>query len=92
MVANSNYGGASQRYREAGEWLRGQRRYWQITQAELAQQAGIGDVSLIDGIERGEVVLPRSVHAAIAVAFSVDRAELTESCEIWYGQKITSAA
>ncbi len=92
MVANNNYDGASERYREAGEWLRGQRQYWQITQAELAEQAGVGDVSLIDGIERGEVVLPRSMQAAIALAFSVDRAELTDSCEIWYGQKTAAAA
>ena len=92
MVANNNHDGASQRYREAGEWLRGQRQYWQITQAELAEQAGIGDVSLIDGIERGGVVLPRSMQAAIALAFSVDRAELTDSCENWYGQKTAAAA
>jgi len=92
MVANNNYDSASQRYHEAGEWLRGQRQYWQVTQAELAEQAGAGDASLIDGIERGEIVLPRSMHAAIALTFSVDRAELTDSCKIWYGQETAAAA
>lgn len=92
MVANNNYDGASQRYREAGEWLRAQRQYWQLTQAELAEQAGVGDASLIDGIERGEVVLPRSMHAAIVLTFGVDRAELTDSCDIWYGQETAAAA
>jgi len=92
MVANNSYDGASQRYDEAGEWLRAQRQYWQITQAELAEQAGIGDVSVIDGIEQGEVMLPRSMQAAIALTFSVDRAELTDSCEVWYGRKTAAAA
>jgi hypothetical protein len=32
------------------------------------------------------------MHAAIALTFSVDRAELTDSCEIWYGQETAAAA
>jgi len=79
------------RYREAGEWLRKQRQYWQITQAELAEQAGVGDVSLIEGIEAGEIAMPRFMQAAIALAFGVDRHRLADYCESWYGQERAAA-
>jgi transcriptional regulator with XRE-family HTH domain len=92
MFPNKNYENADLLYREAGEWLRKQRQHWQITQAELAEQAGIGDVSLIDGIEQGELSLPRFMHAAVALAFSLDRATLADHCETWYGQEIARAA
>ena len=92
MTVNDNRDRVSIRYREAGGWLREQRQYWQITQAELAEQAGIGDVCLIDEIEQGEVALPRFMHAAIALAFGIDRTALTDYCEIWYGQETAAAA
>ena len=92
MLRNRNHENADLLYREAGEWLRKQRQHWQITQAELAEQAGIGDVSLIDGIEQGKIALPRFIHAAIALAFSLDRAALADYCETWYGQETARAA
>ena len=92
MIGNKNHENADPHYREAGEWLRKQRRHWQITQAELAEQAGIGDVSLIDGIEQGKLALPRFMHAAVALAFSLDRAALADYCETWYGQETARAA
>lgn len=81
MLRNQTHNGAPVRYREAGEWLRSQRQYWQITQAELAEQAGNGDVSLIDGIEQGKVELPHFMRAAIAQAFSLERDALANNCE-----------
>lgn len=92
MLRNKNHDNADLHYREAGEWLRKQRQHWQITQAELAEQAGIRDVSLIDGIEQGKIALPRFMHAAIALAFSLDRAALADYCETWYGQETARAA
>ncbi|MBE9557360.1 MAG: helix-turn-helix transcriptional regulator [Proteobacteria bacterium] len=92
MLRNENQENPDLFYREAGEWLRKQRQHWQITQAELAEQAGIGDVALIDGIEHGEIALPEFTHAAIASAFSLDRAVLEDHCETWYGRKIAAAA
>lgn len=92
MHRNDNNENANLLYREAGEWLRKQRQHWQITQAELAEQAGIGEVSLIDGIEQGKIALPRFMHAAFALAFSLDRAALADYCETWYGQEIARAA
>ncbi len=92
MLPNKNHENADLLYREAGAWLRKQRQHWQITQAELAEQAGIGDVSLIDGIEQGRIALPRFMHAAIALAFSLDCAALADYCEIWYGHETAKAA
>ena len=92
MHRNENSENADLHYREAGAWLRKQRQHWQITQAELAEQAGIRDVSLIDGIEQGRIALPRFMHAAIALAFSLDRAALADNCKTWYGQEIARAA
>ena len=92
MLRNENQEYPDLFYREAGEWLCKQRQHWQITQAELAEQAGIGDASLIDGIEQGEVALPEYTHAAIALAFGLDRAELADHCETWYGRKTAAAA
>lgn len=92
MPVNDNRDRASMRYGEAGDWLREQRQYWQITQVELAEQVGIRDVSLIDKIERGEVALPRFMHGAVALAFDIDPAALTDYCEVWYGQETAAAA
>lgn len=65
---------------------------WQITQAELAEQAGNGDVSVINGIEQGKVELPRFMRAAIAQAFSLERDALANNCENWYGRETSAAA
>lgn len=92
MLRNQAQDSAPVRYREAGEWLRGQRQYWQITRDELAEQAGIGNVSLIDGIEQGKVALPPVMQGAIARAFSLDRDMLANDCEAWYGQETAAAA
>lgn len=92
MLRNTNFEETDMLYREAGEWLRKQRQHWQITQAELAELTCIGDVSLIDNIEKGEVALPRFMQAAIAGAFSLDRTILAEYCESWYGQESAWAA
>ena len=91
MLWNQTRDGAQVRYREAGEWLRSQRQYWRITQAELAEQAGNGDVSLTDGIEQGKLELPRFMHAAIARAFSLDRDALANNCEKRYGRETAAA-
>ena len=92
MLRNENQENPDLFYREAGEWLCKQRQHWQITQAEFADQAGIADVSMIDGIEQGKIALPEFTHAAIARTFSLDRAALADYCEIWYGRKIAAAA
>ena len=92
MLQDRNHENADLHYREAGEWLRKQRQHWQITQAELAEQTGIGDVSLIDGIEQGQIALPRFMHAAIALAFSLDRTALADFCKTWYGHETAKAA
>jgi len=88
MLRNKKFEDTDLRYREAGEWLCKQRQHWQITQAELAELACIGNVSLIDSIEKGEVALPRFMQATIAGAYGLDRSELAEYCEAWYGQEI----
>ena len=41
-------------YREAGQWLRNHRRYWQITRAELAEQMGVGGADVVAAIEGGQ--------------------------------------
>ena len=95
MIASNTASGGRRtpaRYGEAGEWLRSLRDYWQLTQAELAEQAGIPDPAIIDWIETGEVRPPAFVFAAYARAFSMDRKEFTESCETYYRDKDTAAA
>ena len=77
---------------EAGAWLRKQRHYWQITQAELAEQIGIGEVALIDAIEQGEVAMPEFLRDAVALAFSIHRDDMARYCDEWYGQEAAKAA
>lgn len=79
-------------YQEAGEWLRKQREYWQITQAELAEQLGIREVSLIAAVEQGEIVLPAFLRDAVATIFCHSRADMAAHCEEWYGQRTALAA
>ena len=79
-------------YGEAGRWLRDLRRHWQLTQAELAEQAGIPDPAIIDWIENGEVRPPVFVYAAYARAFGMDRKKFAENCEAHYGAKGTAVA
>jgi len=88
MLRNTNFEETDMLYREAGEWLRKQRQHWQITQAELAELACIGNVSLIDSIEKGQVALPHFMQTTIAGAYGLDRSELAEYCEAWYGEEI----
>jgi hypothetical protein len=92
MLQNKNHENTDLRYREAGEWFRNQRQHWQITQTELAEQAGNGEASLIEGIEQGEVALPCVMQVAIARAFDLESAALASYCETWYGQKTARAA
>jgi ribosome-binding protein aMBF1 (putative translation factor) len=92
MIANTKHDHAAAHYCEAGEWLRKQRHYWQITQAELAEQIGNGDESLIDRIEQGEAVLPISLRDAIAAIFGVNRTDFAGYCEGWYAQETVKAA
>ncbi|UCH74737.1 MAG: helix-turn-helix transcriptional regulator [Rhodospirillales bacterium] len=79
-------------YAEAGRWLRDLRRYWHLTQAELAEQAGIPDPAIIEWIEAGEIRPPLFVYAAYARAFGMDRREFAKTCESHYGCKGTAAA
>ncbi len=79
-------------YGAAGRWLRDLRCYWQLTQAELAEQAGIPDPDIIEWIERGEIRPPAFVYAAYARAFGMDRKEFAKSCELHYGAAGTAAA
>lgn len=79
-------------YAEAGRWLRDLRRYWQLTRAELAEQAGIPDPAIIEWIEAGEIRPPVFVYAAYARAFGMDRREFAKSCETYYGADGTAAA
>lgn len=92
MLRNTNSEETDILYHEAGEWLREQRRHWQITQAELAELACIGDVSLIDRIENGEAALPRFMQPSIAGAYGLDLAVLARYCEAWYGLESARAA
>jgi len=77
---------------EAGKWLRDLRCYWQLTQAELAEQAGIPDPAIIEWIEAGEIRPPMFVYAAYARAFGMDRREFAKTCEAHYGAGRTAAA
>jgi DNA-binding XRE family transcriptional regulator len=79
-------------YGEAGRWLRDLRCYWQLTQAELAEQAGIPDPAIIEWIETGEIRPPAFVYAAYARAFSMDHKAFAESCEMYYKANGTAAA
>lgn len=84
--------GVAADYAEAGRWLRDLRRYWQLTQAELAEQAGIPDPAIIEWIETGEIRPPMFVYAAYARAFGMDRREFARKCDSRYGAKGTAAA
>ena len=79
-------------YGEAGRWLRDLRCHWQLTQAELAEQAGIPDPAIIEWIETGEIRPPAFVYAAYARAFSMDRKAFAEDCAMRYSAKGTAAA
>jgi len=79
-------------YGEAGSWLRDLRRYWQLTQAELAEQAGIPDPAIIEWIETGEIRPPAFVYAAYARAFGMDRKAFAERCEMHYSASGAAAA
>lgn len=79
-------------YSQAGRWLRDLRRHWQLTQTELAEQAGIPDPAIIEWIERGEIRPPVFVYAAYARAFNMDRTEFAKSCDLHYGARGTAAA
>ena len=94
ITSKTAMGGRGQptRYGEAGKWLRNLRHYWQLTQAELAEQAGVPDPAMIDWIETGEVRPPAYVYAAFARAFGMDRKEFAESCELFYSDKGNAAA
>ena len=92
MIGKSNQGQSAPLYGEAGEWLRKQREYWQITQAELAEQLGVSEVSVIARIERGEIALPAYMRGAIELFFGVTHAELAANCEGWNSQQTAKAA
>ena len=79
-------------YGEAGRWLRNLRRHWQLTQAELAEQAGIPDPAIIEWIETGEIRPPTFVYAAYARAFNMDRKAFAESCDMYFSGGGTAAA
>jgi len=92
MVSREMGPGEPGEYAEAGRWLRDLRRYWQLTQAELAEQAGIPDPAIIEWIETGEIRPPAFVYAAYARAFGMDRREFVKCCDSHYGANGTSAA
>lgn len=91
MFRDHKRGLAGAEYAEAGECLRKQRRHWQITQAELAEQVG-AEVALIDAIEAGHTALPHSMQNAVARTFGMAEGELEELCEGWYGRDYAEAA
>lgn len=72
-------------YREAGQWLRDLRRYWQITEAELAEQVGVATREIVTGLEAGQFRLPKALYVPMAQAFAMDAGEFAESCELYYG-------
>lgn len=76
------------KYTEAGQWLRNLRRYWQITQAELAEQASLTDPAMIEWIESGEIRLPAYLYPAYARAFMFDPVEFVETCALYYAGKV----
>jgi transcriptional regulator with XRE-family HTH domain len=73
---------------EAGKWLRNLRHYWQITQAELAEQTGLADSAMVEWLEAGEVRLPSFLYPAFARAFVFDPAEFAETCAVYYAGRI----
>lgn len=77
---------------EAGRWLRDLRRYWQITQAELAEQAGLVDPAMIEWIEAGEIRLPSYLYTAYARAFMFDPGEFADTCALYYAGKESRSA
>lgn len=77
---------------EAGRWLRDLRRYWQITQAELAEQAGLVDPAMIEWIEAGEIRLPSYLYSAYARAFMFDPGEFADTCALYYAGKESRSA
>lgn len=79
-------------YPQAGAWMREQRRHWQLTQAELAEQIGLFEAAMIEEIERGRMALPVFVRDAVATVFAIDRADLAEFCAEWYGTATRKAA
>lgn len=92
MTGNQNNASSVSLRADAGEWLRKQRKYWQITQTELAEQSGIADASVIEEIEQGRIALPAFMRDAIAMAFSISRTDMAGICEEWYGQETAKAA
>lgn len=92
MLANQNHDRSEMCYREAGEWLRKQRRYWAITQSEFAEQVGADDVSVIERIETGHMALPHTMQAAVARTFGLDGGVLADYCDRWYGREYAKAA
>ena len=91
MVANKARLGSPKRsaeFIEAGKWLRNLRRYWQITQAELAEQAGLADSAMVEWLEAGEVRLPSYLYPAYARAFMFNPVEFVETCALYYAGKI----
>lgn len=87
MIASDTESGirtSSVRYGSAGRWLRNLRRYWQITQDELAEQAGAPDSAMIDWIEDGEIRLPAYMYPAFAHAFGMEMQEFRDACDIHY--------
>lgn len=77
----------SAKFVEAGKWLRDLRRYWQITQAELAEQTGLADTAMVEWIEAGEIRLPSFMYPAFARAFLIDSTEFDELCAHYYDGK-----
>lgn len=91
MVARNFRPGSPKRpaeYIEAGKWLRDLRRYWQITQAELAEQTSLADSAMIEWIEAGEIRLPSYLYPAYARAFVFDPVEFAETCTLYYAGKV----
>lgn len=87
MVANKARLGSPKRsaeFIEAGKWLRNLRRYWQITQAELAEQTGLAESTMVEWIEAGEVRLPSFLYTAFARAFLIGETEFEELCAHYY--------
>lgn len=71
-------------YAKAGGWLRNLRQYWQMTQTELAEQAGAPDSAMIGWIEAGEIRLPAYMYPAFARAFGLDMQEFVDACDVYY--------
>ncbi len=83
---------ATGRYGEAGSWLRELRSHWQITQAELAEQAGIDTAATVAWIEAGEIRLPRAFYAAYAMVFGMGQQQFGDGCDRRYALAEAKAA